>query len=64
MIVADACRQTVDRAIDLVGGQSFLRKSKLERFYRDLQASRFHPLPAPEQKVFSGNYLLAGLGAK
>ena len=63
-IVADACRQTVDRAIDLVGGQSFLRKSKLERFYRDLQASRFHPLPAPEQKVFSGNYLLAGLGAK
>ncbi len=58
--VADACIQTVQQAMEAVGGQSFYRKNLLERLFRDVQAAQFHPLPTWEQYVFTGERLLSG----
>jgi alkylation response protein AidB-like acyl-CoA dehydrogenase len=57
--VADACMQTVQQAMEAIGGQSFYRKNELERIFRDVQAAQFHPLPAWEQYAFTGERLLA-----
>lgn len=46
------------KALELAGGSSFLRKNGLERFFRDLQGARFHPLPEKRQQVFSGRMAL------
>ena len=46
------------KAMDLGGGSSFLRKNELERFFRDLQGARFHPLPEKRQQLFSGRLAL------
>jgi acyl-CoA dehydrogenase len=47
-----------DRAMDLAGGTGFYRRSRLERLFRDIQASRYHPLKAPEQRRFTGRISL------
>ena len=57
-IVANACIESVQLAVDVVGGRSFFRKTKIERLFRDVQAAKFHPLPEKEQHLFSGSYLL------
>ena len=57
-VVADACIQTVNTAMDIIGGQSFLRKFEFERLFRDVQGARFHPLPEQDQLAFSGKFLL------
>lgn len=56
--VAESCIQVVEEAMNAVGGQSFYKKNTLERIFRDVQASRFHPLPLWEQIVFTGEHLL------
>lgn len=56
--VANACIQTVSEAMHAIGGQSFYRKNILERLFRDVNASQFHPLPEWEQYVFTGERLL------
>ena len=38
-------RNTVDLAMDLVGGGSYFKRAPLERMYRDVRAGGFHPLP-------------------
>src|SRR5690606_29188558 len=58
--VAEACARVVEDAMDATGGQSFYRKNTLERIFRDVQASRFHPLPVWEQIAFTGEYLIQG----
>lgn len=55
--VSQACMDTVNHAIELVGGRSFYQKFELERLFRDVQASRFHPLPKWNQYEFSSNFL-------
>jgi alkylation response protein AidB-like acyl-CoA dehydrogenase len=57
--VADACIDTVQQAMDAIGGQSFYRKNTLERLFRDVQGARFHPMPTWDQYAFSGARLLA-----
>ncbi|MCB9053981.1 MAG: acyl-CoA/acyl-ACP dehydrogenase [Lewinellaceae bacterium] len=57
--VSDAAQQTVSEAMDAIGGQSFYRKNVLERLFRDVQASGFHPLPRWEQYAFTGERILA-----
>lgn len=42
------------KALEVAGGSSFLRKNGLERFFRDLQGARFHPLPEKRQQIFTG----------
>ena len=57
--VAEACLETLNQALDIVGGQSYYRKNELERLFRDIQASRFHPLPKWNQYQFTGERILA-----
>ncbi|MEZ5039780.1 MAG: acyl-CoA dehydrogenase family protein [Saprospiraceae bacterium] len=57
--VAEATQQTVSEAMEAIGGQSFYRKNVLERLFRDVQASDFHPLPKWDQYAFTGKRLLA-----
>ena len=42
-------KQTVAKAMEIVGGQSYFRSSELERLFRDVQAAHFHPLPEKDQ---------------
>ena len=58
--VANACIQTVQEAMDSIGGKSFYRKNNLERIFRDVQAGPYHPIPTWEQYVFSGQRLIEG----
>lgn len=56
--VAEAAKETVAQALDTIGGQSFYRHNILERLFRDVQASPFHPLPKWEQWAFTGERLI------
>ena len=59
--VANSCIQTVQEALDSIGGQSFFRKNTLERLFRDVQAGPFHPIPTWEQYMFTGQRLIEGV---
>jgi alkylation response protein AidB-like acyl-CoA dehydrogenase len=43
-LLGRGARAAVDKAMELAGGGSFLRSSKLERLFRDVQGVRFHPM--------------------
>ena len=58
-ILGRGARATVDKAMDLAGGSSFLRKNALERLFRDVQGVRYHPLQDKPQTVLAGRF---GLG--
>jgi alkylation response protein AidB-like acyl-CoA dehydrogenase len=63
---ASACRrltghhaiETVTKAMELAGGQSFYRQAGIERIFRDVQAGRFHPLQGKQQLDFTGRNAL------
>lgn len=57
-VAADSVIQTVRLALEAVGGSGFLRTSSLERLYRDVHGSLFHPLPRAKQTQFSGRVAL------
>jgi alkylation response protein AidB-like acyl-CoA dehydrogenase len=57
-ILGRGARATVDKAMDLAGGGSFLRKNPLERLFRDVQGVRYHPLQEKPQNVFAGRVAL------
>jgi len=56
--VGEATKQLVQEAMEAIGGQSFYRANILERLFRDVQASPFHPLPKWEQYAFTGKRIL------
>ncbi|MEQ9265669.1 MAG: acyl-CoA dehydrogenase family protein [Balneolaceae bacterium] len=56
--VAEATKATVAEAMEAIGGQSFYKKNELERIFRDVQASAFHPLPKWDQYAFTGQRLM------
>ncbi len=56
--VAAACIDTVQQAMEAIGGQSFYRKNTLERLFRDVQGALFHPMPLWDQYAFTGERLL------
>ena len=56
--VANACISTVEKAMEVVGGQGFFRSFGLERLFRDVQAAKYHPLQEKDQHQFTGEYLL------
>jgi acyl-CoA dehydrogenase len=60
-VATDALIHTVRLAIELVGGVGYTRTSRLERLYRDIHGSLFHPLPRAKQTRFTGRVSL-GLG--
>ena len=57
-IISDACKATVDKAMEAVGGKSFFKSLQLEQLFRDMQAVSFHPLPKKHQMRLMGEYLL------
>lgn len=57
--IAQSCIQTVQEAMEAIGGQSYFRKNELERIYRDVQAGPFHPIPTWEQYAFTGDKILS-----
>ncbi|WP_282160101.1 acyl-CoA dehydrogenase family protein [Ulvibacterium marinum] len=56
--VSDLAREVVSLAMEIVGGQSFYKLHRLERLFRDVQASQFHPLPKWNQYEFTGKQIL------
>ena len=56
-ILGRGARATVDKAMDLAGGGSFLRKNPLERLFRDVQGVRYHPLQVKPQTVLAGRFV-------
>ena len=56
-ILGRGARATVDKAMDLAGGGSFLRKNALERLFRDVQGVRYHPLQEKPQTVLAGRFM-------
>ena len=57
-ILGRAVRATVDKAIEVAGGASFFRANRLERLFRDVQGSRFHPLQDAPQRLLAGRVAL------
>jgi alkylation response protein AidB-like acyl-CoA dehydrogenase len=56
--ITESTKQVVADAMEIVGGQSFYKANNLERLFRDVQASPFHPLPKWDQYAFTGKRLL------
>lgn len=57
-ITAEAVRNTVELAAELVGGPGFSRGHPVERNIRDVRAMHFHPLPSRRQHILSGRVAL------
>jgi alkylation response protein AidB-like acyl-CoA dehydrogenase len=57
-VATDALIATVRLAVELVGGVGYTRGSSLERLYRDVHGSLFHPLPRAKQARFAGRVAL------
>jgi acyl-CoA dehydrogenase len=58
--ISDALIETVTHALELAGGRGYSRSSDLERLYRDVLGSSYHPLPRARQVEFTGR-VAAGL---
>jgi alkylation response protein AidB-like acyl-CoA dehydrogenase len=57
-IAANAVLETVEKALETVGGAGFYRKVGLERLVRDAHAVRYHPLQEKRQQRFTGRLAL------
>ncbi len=57
-VATEALIDTVRLAIEVTGGQGYTRRSDLERLYRDIHGSLFHPLPRAKQTQFTGRVVL------
>jgi alkylation response protein AidB-like acyl-CoA dehydrogenase len=57
-LTGQAAIETVERAMELVGGTSFYRDLGLERAFRDVQGARFHPLQEVPQLETTGRLAL------
>ena len=53
-IISNAVKEVTAKAMELSGGPGFTRATRLEQFFRDAQASQFHPLSEKKQVHFSG----------
>ncbi|WP_088890480.1 acyl-CoA dehydrogenase family protein [Leptolyngbya ohadii] len=57
-LVAKAVLNVADTAMEVAGGSAFYRKLGLEKLFRDLQGSRYHPLREDAQRQLSGQLAL------
>ncbi len=57
-LIANACKKTVEKAMEAIGGQSLFRNQGIERLFRDVQGAPFHPLPEKQQWQLTGAFLL------
>lgn len=44
-VVTNHAAAVVEKALQIAGGRSYLRRSPLEHLSRDVRAARFHPQP-------------------
>lgn len=59
-LLVDAALETASLAMELAGGAGFLRKTGLERIFRDIQGARYHPMRADSQQLYAGTLALGG----
>jgi alkylation response protein AidB-like acyl-CoA dehydrogenase len=57
-ISTNAAIHTAEKAMFVAGGQGYFKGMGLERRFRDVQASRYHPIQEPKQHRFSGRIAL------
>ncbi len=57
-IAARAAIQTVEKAMELVGGSALYRSVGLERLFRDVQGGLYHPYHEKRQHLFTGRLAL------
>jgi alkylation response protein AidB-like acyl-CoA dehydrogenase len=57
-IAANACIQTVEKALEVAGGGAFFRSVGLERLLRDVHGGQFHPMQEKRQHLFTGRIAL------
>jgi acyl-CoA dehydrogenase len=57
-LASTAAIAAVEAAMEFVGGAAYIRPNPLERLFRDVQAARFHPLGAVQQKMLAGRIAL------
>ena len=57
-LLTNAVVQTVNRAMEVVGGAAYFRRTGIERLLRDVQAAPYHPLPERRQQALTGRLAL------
>jgi alkylation response protein AidB-like acyl-CoA dehydrogenase len=57
-VATDALIDTVRLALEVTGGVGYTRSSDIERLYRDVHGSLFHPLPRAKQTHLTGRVAL------
>jgi alkylation response protein AidB-like acyl-CoA dehydrogenase len=57
-LTTNAAIQTVNKALEVMGGSGLYRKHELERLLRDIQGAPFHPLPEKKQLAFTARVAL------
>jgi acyl-CoA dehydrogenase len=57
-LAANAVIGAGEKAMELAGGRGFMRRTGIERLFRDLHGARFHPLPEARQLLFAGRVAL------
>lgn len=53
----EACIDTVQLALEIGGGQAY-GHGTIERMFRDVHGSLYHPLPTAKQEMFTGRHVL------
>jgi alkylation response protein AidB-like acyl-CoA dehydrogenase len=59
-LASNAALAVANKAVELSGGNALFRATGIERLFRDLQGTPFHPLPEKKQLTFTGR-VAAGL---
>jgi acyl-CoA dehydrogenase len=57
-LASSAAIAVVEAALEFVGGAAYVRPHPLERMFRDVQAARFHPISAAQQRMLAGRVAL------
>lgn len=57
--VSNLAREVVSQSLEIIGGMGYYKKHEIERMFRDVQASQFHPLPKWNQYEFTARQIVA-----
>ena len=57
-LLANAVIQTVEKAMEVVGGAAYFRRMGIERLLRDVHGAPNHPLPERRQQMLTGRLAL------
>jgi alkylation response protein AidB-like acyl-CoA dehydrogenase len=57
-LLANAVVETVEKAMEVVGGAAYFRRLGIERLLRDVHGAPYHPLPEKRQQLLTGRLAL------